>query len=138
MPFANLEWPRARRKEHGIIGARGSRPRVDAPAATAADGSTGPATNPAAPRHTQRVTAADLQDGRIRVPRATKALLPSEPAFVDVELRGNRLQCLWDPRSGPKKARSGVLRVPRDVLDSLVSEDEVLRVRGQDARVVLD
>jgi hypothetical protein len=156
IPFANLEWPRTRRKDHGITGARGPRPRdpaaVPAPA-TPADGeharpgappppAATPATTttpaPAPARHTQRVTAADLHDGRIRFPRATKALLPAERAYVDVVLRGSTLQCLWDPRTGPRKERSGVLSVPRDVLDGLVSEDEVLVVSGQDARVVLD
>ncbi|MCW3017393.1 MAG: hypothetical protein JWO02_4485 [Solirubrobacterales bacterium] len=141
IPFANLEWPRARRKEHGITGARGARPGASTvPSPTHGGGANGTAVTlpPASPRHTQRVTAADLHDGRIRFPRAAKALFPPERAFVDVVLRGSHLQCLWDPGTGPTKERSGVLNVPRDVLDSLVSVDEVLVVSGQAQRVVLD
>jgi len=147
IPFANPHWPPGHRKEHGITGARGVGPGASAASTAAGDGrareqsesaSTTPAPAAGAPRHTQRVTAADLQDGRIRFPRATKPLFPPERAYVEIVLRGSRLQCLWDPRTGPKKARSGILSVPRDVLDGLVSADEVLVVREQDARVVLD
>ena len=146
IPFANLHGAQGHRKEHGITGARGARARVFAASTTAGDAracdhsesATAPAPAAGALRHTQRVTRADLQDGRIRFPRATKALFPPERAYVEIVLRGSRLQCLWDPRSGPKKARSGILSVPRDVLDGLVSADEVLVVREQDARVVLD
>jgi hypothetical protein len=136
IPYANLEWPRTRRKDHGITGARGPRPRDTTEPAPSNGAPVTPGT--AAPRHTQRVTAADLQGGRIRFPRATKALFPAERAFVDVVLRGNPVQCLWDPRTGPAKERSGILSVPREVLDGLVSEDEVLVVSGQHERVVLD
>ncbi len=138
IPFANREWPPGRLKDHGITGARGPLP------AAAEDDATDPAGHqgggvPAngTPRHTQRITAADLRDGRIRVPRATKALLPGEPAVVEVDLRGSVLHCDWDPGLGGRREQAGVLRVPRDVLDALVSLDEVLVVRGVDARLSL-
>jgi hypothetical protein len=129
IPFANREWPQGRRKEHGITGARGPLPAV-------ADHDRGGAGAPAV-RHTQRITAADLRDGRIRVPRATKTLLPEEPATVEIDLRGSRLRCAWDPGRGGKREQAGVLSVPREVLDALVSQDEILVVRGQDARIAL-
>ncbi len=119
IPFANREWPQGRRKEHGITGARG-------PLATATD-----------VRHTQRITAADLRDGRVRVPRAAKTVFPDEPAVVEVDLRGTHLRCEWDPGTGGKREHAGVLAIPREVLDALVSQDEVLVVSGRDTRVRL-
>jgi hypothetical protein len=135
IPFANREWPQGRRKEHGITGARGP-----LPAAADGDGDgdgRAPHARGGTVRHTQRITAADLRDGRIRVPRATKTLLPGEPSVVEIDLRGNVVRCDWDPGLGGKREQAGVLRVPREVLDALVSQDEVLVVSGQDARVSL-
>jgi hypothetical protein len=135
IPFANREWPQGRRKEHGITGARGPLPAVSA--GTPGDTHGGGRDAGGSPRHTLRITAADLRDGRIRLPRASKALLPEAAGVVEVELRGQRLRCDWDPGRGGKRERSGVLRVPRDVLDGLVSEDEVLLVSGHDSRIIL-
>lgn len=133
IPFGNLEWPQGRRKEHGIKGARGPL----TPDATARDAA-GPGDGGVPPARTQRVSPADLKSGRIRFPRAAKAHFPGERAYVDVTLRGRALQCLWDPRSGPPRERSGVLAVPAEVLDTLVSADEILAVDGAGPRVVLD
>lgn len=77
---------------------------------------------------TQRITAKDISGGRIRVPRETKRLFPSERAQVRVDLLGHFLECRWDPKHGPDKERSGVVGVPRQLLASLVAPDEVLHV----------
>src|SRR5688500_11056538 len=77
------------------------------------------AVDPASGMGSQRVTAADRAAGRIRFPRAAKAAFPPEPASVSVELRGVPLTARWDPRVGPDRERSGVLRVGRDTLERL-------------------
>lgn len=84
---------------------------------------------------TQRVTAPDLRDGRIRIPctstASTKSLFPATRATVALVLRGRSMRCLWNPRMGPDRERSGVLRVG-PVLRDLVSEDEVLTASPSD------
>jgi hypothetical protein len=77
---------------------------------------------------TQRITGSDLADGRIRIPAATKELLPSESVDLDITLKGDRLSAHWNPRFGPDRERSGVLSTSRDALRRLVREDEVLTV----------
>lgn len=135
IPFANIEWPKRRYKRHGITGAK--QPKAPRASVTAAP----PAASPApaateAPLHqtrSQRVTAADLAAGRIRIPRgAPKALLPATRQDIDITLRGERLRCRWDPRTGPDQERSGVLAVGRRVLQALVEVDDVLDVRLRD------
>lgn len=134
IPFANIEWPKRRYKRHGITGAK--QPR--APRARAQSGATTP---PAAARlshatdeelaatRTQRVTAADLAAGRVRIPRgATKSLLPRVRQDIDIVLRGEPLTCKWNPRTGPDQERSGVLSVGRHLLPRLVAVNEVLDV----------
>jgi hypothetical protein len=78
---------------------------------------------------TQRITAADIKAGRIRVPGQTKALFPQQPTSVDVQLRGMRKSCAWNPRYGPDKTRSGVLGIGKDLAYRL-TEGERLRVRA--------
>jgi hypothetical protein len=80
---------------------------------------------------TQRVTEADLRVGQIRIPVSgpTKALFPPERGPLAVSLRGRSLSVRWDPRMGPDRERSGVLRFDdRAALRELVRADEVLRV----------
>jgi len=90
-------------------------------------------------RQTQRITARDLADGRIRLPRAAKSLLPPGSGVVRLSLRGCDVEARWDPRKGPDRERSGVLRVRRDLLARLVREDEVLRLAPTaDGTVALD
>ena len=61
---------------------------------------------------TQRVTAVDLANGRIRIPIGQKEPFPSERARVQVRIRGRDLGTVaWDPRMGPDRERSGVLQV---------------------------
>jgi hypothetical protein len=142
LPFANLEVPGGARKKHGITGAREprkSRPRAPAQAGPG-DRSVRPTRQarrptPPAGARTQRVTAKDIDAGQVRVPAQTKALLPPERADLGVGLRGTVMPARWDPRNGPDRARSGVLRFGRGRLNRLVVEDEVLMVsvgrRGQ-------
>jgi hypothetical protein len=95
---------------------------------------------PAAPEaRSQRVTATDLTNGRIRLPREAKRFFPSERAEVDVVLRGTRLRARYDPRTGPDRARSAVLSIGREQLTDLVRTNEVLAVsRGLGGVVRLD
>jgi len=80
---------------------------------------------------TQRVTAKDLQGGRIRIPSSntakTKSIFPREKSRVIIQLRGQELSCSYDPRMGPDRQRSGLIQIgPK--LKHIVSEDEVLTV----------
>ncbi|HEX9416237.1 MAG TPA: uracil-DNA glycosylase family protein [Gaiellaceae bacterium] len=86
----------------------------------------------------QRVTANDLAHGQIRLPRDAKRFFPPSREDVEVILRGRRLVCSYDPRTGPDRERSAVLRVGAALRD-LVAEDEILRVsRGLAGIVQLD
>jgi TDG/mug DNA glycosylase family protein len=90
-------------------------------------------------KRSQRVTAKDLSAGQIRFPRAAKKFFPTERQTVDIVLRGTRLAGTYDPRLGPDRERSAVLRVGRDPLRDLVRANEVLRVsRGLGGVVLLD
>ena len=87
----------------------------------------------------QRVTAADLKAGRIRLPRGTKRLFPAERTDVQMVLRGTRLTARYNPRLGPDQERSAVLGIGKAMLTRLVLKDEVLRVsRGPNGIVKLD
>jgi TDG/mug DNA glycosylase family protein len=76
---------------------------------------------------TQRVTANDLARGQIRLPREAKRFFPSDRQELEVILRGRRLISAYDPRTGPNRERSGVLRIGGELRD-LVAENETLRV----------
>jgi hypothetical protein len=150
MPFANLRGHDSRIKEHRIRGATGElsaardsggagartpKPAPQTPP-TARAGS--PARNAASVGSvTQRVTAADLTGGRIRLPRPSKALLPAKRGDVTVGLRGADLRARWDPRIGPPE-RSGVLAFGRGKLDGLVEVDEVLGLAAGDGAADLE
>jgi hypothetical protein len=125
-PFANLRTVRGSVKAHGIAGATGEIPRPDNPPGVAARPAPAEQTPsggaPSTPRRldpassnggravSQKVTAKDLGAGRIRFPRSSKRLFPSERAYVDVDVRGCSFTAIgWDPRDGPDRERSGVL-----------------------------
>ena len=132
LPFANLEYPPRIYKRHGIKGAKAARARKQPPdrnQKTPAAPGTGSSPGQHTPQLiTQRVTAADLRGGRIRIPRgASKDAFPSERGKIEVEIRGEVMSCRWDPRYGPPE-RSGVLSVGKAVLAGLVDEGERLRV----------
>ncbi|MGH3103776.1 MAG: uracil-DNA glycosylase family protein [Gaiellaceae bacterium] len=85
----------------------------------------------------QRVTAKDIQAGRIRFAGPAKRLFPSEPALVETVLRGTRVRGRYNPRAGTGK--SAVLGVPRATLEQLVRQNEFLKItRGVGGVVRLD
>jgi hypothetical protein len=83
---------------------------------------------------TQPIYERDIRQGIIRIPRATKELFPAEPSDLDVELRGQRMTCRYNPRFGSrgKQEHSGSLGVGREVLAELVKPDERLHVERFD------
>lgn len=138
-PFANLEWPARTVKDHGIRGAREPRqkdsdygysvPQVELSVATPLS------PRPAGKHRTQRVTKVDLQNNRIRIPSVTKSFFPFEKARFGVLLRGESVSASWDPKMGPDKERSGVLRVG-SVLRQLVRENEELSVSSHNGGII--
>ena len=140
MPFANLRDADGVRKAHGIKGARApqlrsrslrrsaaARVTVDRSDATPAT-SAPPARDTASGCYTQRVSAGDIRQGIIRISRPVKSLFPSERARVEIDLRGERKSCRWDPRHGPDHERSGVLGVGTALTRGLVTEGERLSI----------
>jgi TDG/mug DNA glycosylase family protein len=77
----------------------------------------------------QPITAHDIEAGMIRLPREAKRFFPAEKSTIEVVLRGVRLTASYDPRTGPDRDRSAVLRVGTAPLRRLVRENEILRVR---------
>ena len=70
---------------------------------------------------TQTVTAGDIVKGGIRVPGDSKRLFPRDQARIDVELLGELFTgCLWNPKFGPDKVRSGRIAIPRAGLQRLL------------------
>ena len=139
LPFANLEVPGGCRKNHGIRGARqpnGGR-RATTPVAAATTGRP-EWIRPSRPNdgRTQRVTAADLDGGRIRIPGDSKRHFPGHRSQVSIEVRGHRADVRWDPKNGPDKNRSGVLSIGK-ALRALVRPDEHLAIwKDQDVFVI--
>ncbi|MGO9753297.1 MAG: hypothetical protein ACLP8S_30780 [Solirubrobacteraceae bacterium] len=85
----------------------------------------------------QRITAKDIESGQIRFPAPAKRAFPREATDIEVELRGIPVSGRWNPRTGPDRERSGVLRVGRQVLEAHVHADEVLTIVERAGRVVL-
>jgi len=138
-PYANLEGPGGR-KRHGIRGAR--HPRMSERQTQTQELEPDPEQQRAAPisgdpGRTQRVTQADLNAGRIRVPRATKNIFPLRRSDVKIRLRSRDLTVRWDPRLGPPE-RSGTLGIGKAVLAALVEPNETLVVRKDAGRLVIE
>lgn len=131
LPFANLTVPGGRRKAHGLRGVKAPKPSgeqrlgraatvLSAPPRRGASVSLPPST--AELIHvTQNVTVTDLSNGRLRVPRVTKSILPAERARIEVELGGDIHSASWDPRTDGDRERSGVIRVSRAVLTNYIT-----------------
>jgi TDG/mug DNA glycosylase family protein len=85
---------------------------------------------------TQRVTRNDLNRGQIRLPRAAKQFFPAGKSSVEVLLRGYKIVAKYDPRLGPDRERSAVLRVGSAELRRLVNEGDILRVSKQGSGAV--
>lgn len=73
---------------------------------------------------TQRVTAADLRSGQIRIPGRSKWAFPAQPCTVEIVICGETTICRWNPNG----QRSGRLRPPSSLLRELVSEDARLGI----------
>jgi hypothetical protein len=77
----------------------------------------------------QPITAGDLEAGVVRVPHDSKRCLPDIRKDVDTLLRGEDLgNRRWDPRLGPDRERSAVLRVGRAALQRHVQVGETLTI----------
>ena len=147
-PFANLEWPRGTRKAHGLTGTRNRKKRKanDHGSQQSVKRITKPLITKPRKKddyRTQLVTDKDIDGGRIRIPSTntaeTKSLLPSEKTRINVMLRGRRFSnCTWDPKMGPDKQRSGVIRIGSELGDH-VSPDEILSMEvGEDGIIVIE
>lgn len=86
---------------------------------------------------TQRVTAADIERGQIRLPRNAKSAFPAIAGPVEVELRGTRLSGHWNPRTMDDKERSGVLRLGVDRL-RMIPPNTVLAIDASAPIVALN
>lgn len=163
VPFANLEHAKGQRKQHGITGARAPRKPSLVPALGADETSptsqseteptvAGPVAEPAAPRRrarqttvhvdpmrSQRITAKDIQAGRIRFPSSAKPAFPPERTEVAVTLRDEQLTTVpWHPHYDHDHERSSVLRIGHQRLAALVQPEDVLSVHTDTTgRVVL-
>lgn len=82
----------------------------------------------AAAARTQPVTGNDFDRGQIRLPREAKRHFPVDRGEVELVLRGKRVRASYDPRIGPDRERSAVLRVGKATLSGVVEVGEVLRV----------
>jgi hypothetical protein len=80
---------------------------------------------------TQPITPNDLSAGQIRIPQASKQLLPHQKGPLTVVVRGERVATMYDPRNGPDRPRSGVVRIPRATLRGLVQPYERLAIEVQ-------
>ncbi len=123
LPFANLAFPRGRRKRHGFAGVKAPRAsKTDATGAHAvAAERTGPLTDAAVPttraglrRRTQNVTAKDIAGGQLRIPSVSKDVFPAVPATVSVRILGELRSAKWNPRT--EGNRSGVIRLGVDAM----------------------
>jgi TDG/mug DNA glycosylase family protein len=87
----------------------------------------------------QRVTAKDIERGQIRLKQPARRFFPAGRARVEVVLRGARLRASYDPKIGPDRNRSPLLRIGRDQLASVVQPNEQFRVtRGPGGVAKLD
>lgn len=138
MPFANLRDGDWRRRSHGISGATTSGHGAPQLRNEAEERQTRQAPRPRGSRQarqqtagqrSQRVTAADIAAGQIRIPRGpTKSQLPDTRGEIAVVLRGHNLGMRrWDPRYGPPE-RSGVIGIGRDTAQQLLEIDDVLTI----------
>ena len=86
----------------------------------------------------QRVTDKDIESGQVRFPRPAKRRFPEAAEDVRVDLRGLLIDpCRWNPRTGPDRERSGVLRVGRRALAGRVESGDVFTVSRAGETIVL-
>jgi hypothetical protein len=80
------------------------------------------------------VTDKDINGGQIRITReAKKDMRLMEPMELQVRLRGELFPCTYDPRLGPDKERSGLIRLGKSNLSRLLGGPvELTAGRGVD------
>lgn len=138
LPFANLAFPGGRRKTHGLQGVKAPRvvtgehhaeARPSQPPGNGSDpgGDKQPATVGLV-RSTQNVTATDVGNGQLRVPRASKSIFPTTKARIEVELSGDTHTASWDPKTDGDKERSGVIRVGKGILTNYITAGPPRRI----------
>lgn len=86
---------------------------------------------------TQVVTQADLDAGQIRIPARSKHYFPPQRADLRIVVEDVELTAAWDPRMGPDRERSGVLRIGKTNLQGLVFLGTPLRIAKADDDLVL-
>jgi hypothetical protein len=111
---------------------------IDSPPAVASTPVTARRMVSASLANSQPVTLSDIRTGQIRFPRPAKGYFPKERSVVTVVLRGVQLEGRYDPRTGPDRGRSGVLRLGKSNIERLVRPDEVLSASLADGTVRLD
>lgn len=105
----------------------------DAPPALAQDGSD--------MRFGLNITEVDLKSGHVRVTADAKRLLamPRVKTTLHITLRGEPLQCLYDPRLDGSKERSGLLRLGREPMARLLAGPCSISVaRNEEGQLVLE
>lgn len=85
----------------------------------------------------QRITQKDMDGGRVRIPQRSKAAFPPARQRVIVALRGETIECLWDPQIDGDKERSGILRLGVALLRS-IAPDTRLTIRRSGETLELD
>lgn len=136
IPFANLR-SKLGNKALGIKGARALREGRDHKGGRAAvippppldDGAGRAGKKPSSARwRTQRITAADIGRGSIRIPRWAKEPFPRDASNVEINIKGTTKSCRWNPRYGPDQDRPGVLGIGRALMQDLLTEGEALGI----------
>lgn len=89
------------------------------------------------PATTQVVTQADLDAGQVRIPSRSKHHFPVGRAELSVIVEDVELMASWDPRTGPDRERSGVLRIGKTDLQNLVLLGSLLRITRIDGSLML-
>jgi hypothetical protein len=87
---------------------------------------------------TRPVTAADKRSGQIRIPvtGTTKNLFPSDKTDLGLRFKDRDVSVAWDPRLGPDKERSGVVRfrgADKELLRESVRDEHVLTVTRRES-----
>lgn len=144
LPFANLALSHGQKKCHGITGAvepaaRRGQDRQSAPVTSGVSAGTDyPLRGDADGEFAVNVTAADIAGGRIRVGRPAKRELhfPAARQQLVVEVLGNSFEAQWDPRLGPDKERSGVIRIGRAEMRRLIGRPRLLLVQRDCSGIV--
>lgn len=84
------------------------------------------------PARTQRISRADIDGGRIRIPsrntNRAKSLLPRRRTRIRIRLRGHEQESRYDPHYDSDRERSGIISVDPAALSRLIQPNERLNV----------